>query len=314
MYARQVLGEENYAQFEIVSVDEFLAYLGFCVLMGLVHLPAVDDYWRKDEYFRYSPISDRISRSRFREISRYLHFADNSQLPQRGQPGYDKLGKVRPVLEALQSRFLQCYNPHCEQSIDEAMIKFQGRSTLKQFMPAKPTKRGIKVWCRADGHNGYLCEFQVYTGREESNETGLGARVVTDLSQKLQGKHFHLFFDNFFCSFSLLRSLLMNGLYGCGTARQNYKDFPALLKMQGNGKKEREREWVSRKGTVYTMHICIFCLGAVYTLYVHIFQGGFYSCTVWGSGGNTLAGQQSRSYAVHQLPASRVRYCDTETS
>ena len=77
LYARQVIGEEKYAQFEIVSVEEFL---GFCVLMGLVHLPAVDVYWRKDEYFQYSPISDRISRSRFREISRYLHFADKSQL------------------------------------------------------------------------------------------------------------------------------------------------------------------------------------------------------------------------------------------
>ena len=315
MYARQVLGEENYAQFEIVSVDEFLAYLGFCVLMGLVHLPAVDDYWRKDEYFRYSHISDRISRSRFREISRYLHFADNSQLPQRGQPGYDKLGKVRPVLEALQSRFLQCYNPHCEQSIDEAMIKFQGRSTLKQFMPAKPTKRGIKVWCRGDGHNGYLCEFQVYTGREESNETGLGARVVTDLSQKLQGKHFHLFFDNFFCSFSLLRSLLTNGLYGCGTARQNYKDFPALLKMQGNGKKERERMGLKKRYNIHYAHMYLLCRSSIHFICTYfIFQGGFYSCTVWGSGGNTLAGQQSHSYAVHQLPASRVRYCDTETS
>ena len=101
-------------------------------------------------------------------------------------------------------------------------------------MPAKTTKHGMKVWCRADGHNGYLCEFQVYTSCEEK---GLGERVVTDLSQKLQG---NLFFDNFFCSFSLLRSLLTNGLYGCGTARQYYKDFPEPLKMSGKGKRERK--------------------------------------------------------------------------
>ena len=30
------------------------------------------------------------------------------------------------------------------------MIKFQGRSSLKQYMPMKPTKRGIKVWVLAD--------------------------------------------------------------------------------------------------------------------------------------------------------------------
>ena len=34
------------------------------------------------------------------------------------------------------------------------MIRFKGRSSLKQFMPMKPIKRGIKVWVRADSHNG----------------------------------------------------------------------------------------------------------------------------------------------------------------
>ena len=152
--------------------------------MGLVQLPALDEYWRRDEYLRYTPISDRISRSCFREISRYLHFVDNGQIPQPGEPRYHKLGKVRPVLEALQSRFLSSYNPHCEQSIDEAMIKFQGRSTLKQYLPAKPTKRGIKVWCRADAHNGYLCEFQVHTGRAESSEMKQESSLTSPRSSK----------------------------------------------------------------------------------------------------------------------------------
>ena len=70
---------------------------------------------------------------------------------------------------------------HTESSIDEAMIPFQGRSSLKQYMPAKPVKQGIKVWCHADSHNGYLCEFQVYIGRSSGEQDGLGKRVVLDL-------------------------------------------------------------------------------------------------------------------------------------
>lgn len=31
-------------------------------------------------------------------------------------------------------------------SIDESVIAFKGRSTMKQFMPMKPIKRGFKVW------------------------------------------------------------------------------------------------------------------------------------------------------------------------
>ena len=53
----------------------------------------------------YSPVADRITRDRFREISRYLHFTDNSTMVPRGSPGHDRLGKVRPVLDHLSSRF-----------------------------------------------------------------------------------------------------------------------------------------------------------------------------------------------------------------
>ena len=38
-------------------------------------------------------------------------------LPQPGESGYDRLGKVRPVMEKLQKRFLEMYHPHCENAI-----------------------------------------------------------------------------------------------------------------------------------------------------------------------------------------------------
>ena len=87
-------------------------------------------------------------------------------------------------------------------------------------MPAKPIKHGIKVWCRADAHNGYMCEVQVYTGKSDSAESGLGKRVVLDLARRLERKKYHLYFDNF-PFVSLLDTLLGKGVYACGTARQN---------------------------------------------------------------------------------------------
>ena len=35
-----------------------------------------------------------------------------------------------------------------ECAIDEAMVKYKGRSSLKQYLPMKPIKRGFKVWVR----------------------------------------------------------------------------------------------------------------------------------------------------------------------
>ena len=129
-----------------ITREELRAYLGFCILMGIAHLPAFDDYWSTDPTLHYSPIADRISRDRFREISCYLHFVDNTTLPEWGSPGYDHLGKVRPVIGLLSERFTELYEPHREVAVDEAMIKFTGRSSVKQYMPMKPIKRGIKVY------------------------------------------------------------------------------------------------------------------------------------------------------------------------
>ena len=207
-----------------MDVAKLKTLIGFKILMAMNNLPSIDNYWRRDPFLRYSPVADRISRDRFRELSHYLHFTDNDSLVPRGSPGHDRQGKVRLLLDHLASRFTEMYQPHCEVSVDEAMIKFQGRSFLKQYMPLKPVKHGIKVKVLADSHNGYFQKFEVYSGKKgESPEKALGAKVVKSLTSELHGKHHHIFFDNYFTSVSLLEDLLEDGVYACGTARKDRK-------------------------------------------------------------------------------------------
>ena len=111
------------------------------------------------------------------------------------------------------------------------MIKFTGRSSLKQYMPMKPIKHGIKVWVLGDNSNGYFCDFQIYTGKQNGTaEKGLGARVVKDLTMTLKGKHHHVYFDNYFTSYSLLTDLEKDGIYSCGTCQKDRIGFPQELK------------------------------------------------------------------------------------
>lgn len=230
-YARQVMGDEKFEQWEEMSEDELKAFLGFRILMGINHLPAMDDYWRREPTLHYAPVADWISRDRFRELSRYLHFVDNDTLVPCGSPGYDRLGKVHPIIDHVSQRFAELYQPHRDLAVDEAMIKFQGRSSLKQYMPFKPIKRGIKVWVLADSENGYFNKFEVYTGKIcDSVEKGHGARVVKSLTADLKHKSHHVFFDNFFNSVQLLDDLLADGIYACRTARKDRKGFPSELK------------------------------------------------------------------------------------
>lgn len=164
---------------------------------------------------------------RFLKVLRYLHVNDNEVMPKKGEPEFDKLYKVRPIITCLTKNFLEAYNPSRNLSVDESMIAFKGRTHLKQYMPQKPIKRGIKVWALCCADTGYLLQFSVYEGRRESDEKGsLGEKTVLELTRPFQDKFYCVYFDNFFTSFSLLSKLLDRKLFGCGTMRTNRKHFP----------------------------------------------------------------------------------------
>ena len=54
----------------------------------------------------------------------------------------DKLYKLRPLINSLNDNLIKLYNVSYQVSIDESMILFKGRISLKQYNPMKPIKRG----------------------------------------------------------------------------------------------------------------------------------------------------------------------------
>ncbi|XP_033728229.1 piggyBac transposable element-derived protein 4-like [Pecten maximus] len=219
---------------------EMRSYIAFHIIMGIVVAPNQDMYFTKDNLYRPTGINERITRDRMDKLHQYFHVCDSSQNPPKGQPGHDKLARVRPILESVREKLKSQYRPHKETSIDEAMIAYTGRLGFKQYIPMKPTKRGIKVWMRADPNNGFVNDFQVYTGRENNvAEKGLGERVVKDLTRDIWGQNHHVYCDNYFTTVPLFEELLQNKTYACGTVRANRKGLPpavvkAKLRKQGD--------------------------------------------------------------------------------
>ena len=199
LYARQ----NRIKNWKDTEPGEMRAFLGLLVAMGLHNLPSADLYWCTDPLFRVSAVASVMPVKRFKKLLQSLHVNDNATAPKKGQPNFDKLYKVRPLIEILNKQFAACCLCTTSQSIDEAMVLFKGRSTLKQYMPMKPTKRGYKIWIRADSNTGYVFQFQVYTGRQDSSEVevGLGGRVVCQLTESIQHQNIHVTFDNFFSSY-----------------------------------------------------------------------------------------------------------------
>ena len=241
-YAANVLGDVVEVKWKDVNEDDIWAFLGFALLMGINWLPQLRMYW--SERYSFLPIAERIPRDRFFNIWRYLHFtsitpppppppamaACASPSPSGPTHTPDRLYKVRPIISAVVAACRANYRPNREQAIDEAMVAFNGRSSMKQYNPIKPVKRGFKIWVRADSHNGYVCEFECYTGRKDGTaEKGLDGSVVTRLTRDLVGKSYQIFMDNFF-SISLYRALLFDRIYCTGTARSCRRNFPPDLK------------------------------------------------------------------------------------
>ena len=83
------MGPEKYDKWTKIIAEEFKAFLSFSLLMGINHLPGLDNYWSKDPCLRYAPVANRNSRDGFQEISRYLRFVDNDTQVPRGEEGHD---------------------------------------------------------------------------------------------------------------------------------------------------------------------------------------------------------------------------------
>ena len=131
---------------------------------------------------------------------------------------------------------------------------------MKQYMPLKPIKSELKIWCRNDSATGYLYHFDIYTEKKENRESGLGENVVMQLSRSLIGTNVRLYFDNFFTTPSLIFKLKQNQICSCGTVRQNKKSMPKNIKKEIEMKKgELDRrhleeiylvKWMNTKGVI----------------------------------------------------------------
>ena len=96
---------QNGRQFQI-SEEDFCAFLGVYLLMGINELQTMNSYWSVDESLGNSLIQKAMTRARFLEILQNIHFADNhKELPPKESEEYDCAWKLRPFFDHLGKHF-----------------------------------------------------------------------------------------------------------------------------------------------------------------------------------------------------------------
>ena len=204
---------------------EIQKLIGCMFIMSYNKLPALRHYWSQRESMGNRTIEKSISRDRFMLLVSKLYFAPPVKPLNAPRTYY-----IEEIIACLKHTFSNCRKDSVYQSIDESMTKFKGRSALKQYMPLKPTKRGIKLWLRCDADSGYTYDVEVYSGKEENivsanTTTTLGERVVKSLAATIKEKDVVLCFDRFFTSVNLLETINYAALGTCMSNRKNMPSF-----------------------------------------------------------------------------------------
>ncbi|KAG1937626.1 piggyBac transposable element-derived protein 3-like [Pimephales promelas] len=207
------------------NVSEIKAFIGMKLIMGIVKMPAMENYWATDT--RYDKVADVMPLKRYKCLSRMLHFQDNMS----SETSEDRLVKIRPVLDHMRSKCMEMESEN-QFSIDEMMVPYKGKKagSLRQYLPSKPKKWGFKIFVRA-GVSGFVYDFMVYTGKStfdgstqtQDKEFGLGENVVLQLCKTIRNpSDCVVYFDNFFTSLGLVTHLNDSmGLRNLGTIRKN---------------------------------------------------------------------------------------------
>ena len=209
------------------SKTEIERLLSVFLKMCIVQMPRYSMYWEAET--RYSPIANLISRDRFKKLKAFLHFNDNSQAPGKNSSSYDKLYKIRPLLQMLKKNCL-AVPPEELNSVDEQIIPFKGKSSLRRYLPKKPKKWGFKIFSR-NGESGFCYDFEVEGAPDPHAENEMdpddligksAGNVVLRMCSKLpKNQNYKVFFDNYFTFPELLNKLKQWGMCAVGTIRQD---------------------------------------------------------------------------------------------
>lgn len=219
---RAAIADNIQSQFKL-NIDDIYRYIGILIYMSLYRFPTLKSYWGKHAF---GPIRACMTRSKFESIKRYLCLRDENKRVKKGEAGYDPLYRTRTLIDHLNDRF-DSIPKQARLCVDEQMCGTKMKHHLRQYMPNKPHKWGIKLFVLCDSY-GYAYRFEIYSGAGDNvilpgePDLGASANIVVRLTNTVQKfQHHIIYFDNFYTSVPLMVYLRAKGIYSLGTVRPN---------------------------------------------------------------------------------------------
>jgi hypothetical protein len=234
------------------DVIEIKAFFGLLYLAGVYRASRLNlkELWDTQgngiEKFRLV-----MGLKRFMFLKRCLRFDSKCSRAERRK--VDKLAAIREVFQQFVENCKKsyCLGENC--TIDEMLVGFRGKCPFRQYIPSKPNKYGIKVFCLTDARMLYTYNMEIYPGLQPDGPylaSTKPADVVKRLISPIKGSGRNITLDNWFTSFELLTDLRQDRLSLVGTVRKNKAFVPAELKTTKNREVTSSLFGFRREGTL----------------------------------------------------------------
>ena len=218
-------------EWQPTNANEIKAFLGLCIIMGIIYKPRIWMYWSTDSVYNTPIFSQVMTRKRCQLLMKFLHFQNNAQY-NPNDPQRDRLFKIRTIMDLLKNRFKTMYYPSEHITVDESLVPYKGRLMFKQFIKTKRARFGIKMYELASAE-GILIDFLIYQGNLEAvllqppgkNWLHTERIPLTFLDSYLDKGH-TLCTDNFYTTPKMAKYLLERQTKTVGTIKPNRKNFP----------------------------------------------------------------------------------------
>lgn len=142
------------SRFKKIKPHEVINWLGCMVARVLCPRKRLQMHWasRQDGALPAGTFGGVMSRQRFQDISRFLHFSDNKD----PRAKTDRAWKIRPILQVLEKTFKDGYVLGSKIAIDEGMLPSRSRrNPTRTYMKDKPHKWGSKCVMTCCAVTGY---------------------------------------------------------------------------------------------------------------------------------------------------------------
>lgn len=168
--------------------------------MDMLRMPSLS--WSQKPMFKNVFVNLVMSRNRFELFLKFWDFSDNN-LCSEG----DRLFKIQPLVDLLIKKSEDAYTLVKIFCIDETLAPFWERLNMKQYIPLKTHKYGVKIF-KLYFSGGYTWNMKLYGSKEAELGLSVSTKSVTFLGEKLLNAGRTIIMDNYYTSLELANILL----------------------------------------------------------------------------------------------------------